>query len=1629
MSGWRRAALGLLAGMTGAVGVSLPSAHAAPAPVNAVLGTLPTLQAVPGHTSLVPDKPRTNTPRISNGEISDIEVVPQLNRVFIAGSFTSLQNTTGNTQTVSQRYLASYNYNTGLIDTSFRPTFGGGGVNAVEASPDGTKLFVSGTFNTVNGTTRQKVASLNLTTGAPIAGFDFTRSTNNQVNALAATNTTLYAGGRFSRINGALKTGLAAINATTGAVDQSFSNDLSGGVGVNGALTVQQLKLTHDETKLVVIHTGRQIAGQDRLGIGIIDTATKQLLPWRTRLWDENLGRVGGVTRIYNGDIAPDDSYFVVSSGSGGDAPPISDTAVAYPLTGGDDVQPLWIHRAFDSIYSVAITEQAVYIGGHFQWNESPTSCGDPSLPRGGEPCWAGLDNVGYGTGQGLSGYGLGDAVVRRDHLGALDPVTGRALEWNPGSNSFEGNKAMEATARGLFVGGDGMFQGGVRTGRVAFYDLNTLPAASSTDTTITSPIEGRVEPADTEFSIEGTAKNPQGIRRVQVEIQDRNSKQFLQDDGTTWRSTNNNFYANLGAGTTNRTWSLPVTVSGNREVQIMAKTFGTNGQNDSTKAVKKIETFGLSDQTPSTSISGPSGIQTDLSFTMTGTANDDNGVSSLSFWFRDDSNRYLQSDGTVSAIFNTFRGTPDVIGATNATWSYDVTLPHEGTWRLSATAVDTAGQSDLRSATRDVVVNSSAQAPTVTISQPVAMTPPFSVPSDVVAPGSPITFAGTATDESSLKNVEITLRNSSTREYLGSDCSWGVDVRAGNCRVSPVNIGQPTYNWSYTTPFNLKPGTYSFTVRATDNDDLSTSSSNRGQLTVLAQIPGDSPPDGRITGGGTFAVTDPNIPLVGTATDDIGVSSVELLIQDNDTGRYLQDNGIYNSTYNTVSATLAAPDATSTDWTYALVLPGSGDYRVTAYAYDTSDQQDPSTSGATSRYTYYPDDLPPGFNENLGQPVSGTAFSSGTIVVTGRAEDDISIARVDVAVVDSAGLYMSSSGSFTSTRESWRTAFLNSPGSAASNFSYTTPVIPDGTYTVLVRAVDHHDQISEVRTSTGVTVTSPANDPPVASATVSCVENVCSFDGRGSTDENPLTLTYSWSFGQGSGSGPVPTKTYAAPGTYSPTLTVRDEWGVSSAPFALPPITIVEPSGNVAPVPTFVVNCVGFVCSTSSSGTDDPNDGDTFSNSWDWGDLTTPSTGNSPTHTYAGPGPYAITLTTTDGWGKAATFSRQIDLAEPGTNRPPTAAFTATCTGLMCTMSSAGTADPDGDQLRYSWAFGDGATSTSASPSRTFAAEGTYSVTLTVTDVWGRTGIATHDVTVSGSPAGGAPVAVIATPVCSSLSCSFDGSGSSDAGGSVASYAWSFGDGTPTASGSTTAHTYAADGTYTVSLTVTDNDGQTGTSTRTVSVAAPTQAAIGFRAASESTGNSPRPATTVPGAVRPGDVMVLALSINRTTSISNPSGWTAAGSQAGGSGEVQTRLWTRVATAADAGSSVSATLGTRAKFALTLAAYSGVDSAAPVVAAVGVAETSKRAAHSTPAVASVGDGNWLLSYWTDKSSATSQWNLPAGQSVRSEAIGSGSGRMTAVLADSQSGSGGVVATADATSNKAVMWSVVLNRA
>ena len=96
--------------------------------------------------------------------------------------------------------------------------------------------------------------------------------------------------------------------------------------------------------------------------------------------------------------------------------------------------------------------------------------------------------------------------------------------------------------------------------------------------------------------------------------------------------------------------------------------------------------------------------------------------------------------------------------------------------------------------------------------------------------------------------------------------------------------------------------------------------------------------------------------------------------------------------------------------------------------------------------------------------------------------------------------------------------------------------------------AVDAYGQVQPVPRDVNVTMSAPAgNAAPTASFTVSCNQNVCAFDGRGSTDENAPTLTYSWNFGNGR-TGSAMSHTFPAAGTWTVTLTVTDGWGKSAS-------------------------------------------------------------------------------------------------------------------------------------------------------------------------------------------------------------------------------------------------------------------------------------------------------------------------------------------------------------------------------------------------------------------------------------------------------------------------------------------------
>jgi PKD repeat protein/sugar lactone lactonase YvrE len=295
-------------------------------------------------------------------------------------------------------------------------------------------------------------------------------------------------------------------------------------------------------------------------------------------------------------------------------------------------------------------------------------------------------------------------------------------------------------------------------------------------------------------------------------------------------------------------------------------------------------------------------------------------------------------------------------------------------------------------------------------------------------------------------------------------------------------------------------------------------------------------------------------------------------------------------------------------------------------------------------------------------------------------------------------------------------------------------------------------------------------------------------------------------------------------------------------------------------------------------------------------------------------------------------------------------------------------------------------------------------------------------------APVNQPPVASF-TSGCTGLVCTFDATASHDPDGSIASYAWDFGDG-GSAGGSTSSHTYGASGQYPVTLTVTDDQGATAHVTHSVGVqAAGSPGAIAFDGAVTKAGASAQPTVKTPTTVKAGDELVLTVTLNSASpTVSSPAGttgWVRLGTTSTPS--MTTVTWTKTAGAADHGHAVHVLLSASAKFTMTMGAYSGTTSS-PVF--VGGADTVNHAARTTPTL-NAPDGAWLLSYWADRSSTTTAWAVPAGQTTRGKACTSGSNRVCSVMTDSaglvpQGIAGGVTATTNKPSASATTWSIAL---
>ncbi len=251
---------------------------------------------------------------------------------------------------------------------------------------------------------------------------------------------------------------------------------------------------------------------------------------------------------------------------------------------------------------------------------------------------------------------------------------------------------------------------------------------------------------------------------------------------------------------------------------------------------------------------------------------------------------------------------------------------------------------------------------------------------------------------------------------------------------------------------------------------------------------------------------------------------------------------------------------------------------------------------------------------------------------------------------------------------------------------------------------------------------------------------------------------------------------------------------------------TVVE---SRAPTADFTWQCDALVCDFDASSSSD--DVAVVSYAWDWtSNGSDDASGETPSHSFATSGTYLVRLTVFDDEGESATVQKSVTVTSP-----PSAAFTFACTFRTCTFDGSGSTD-DLSVVAYQWDFDDNGTvdASGVQAQYTFPLAGSYPVRLVVFDGDSNSDSETKVVTVASAP----PTAAFNWS-CDALSCTFDGSGSTD-DLSVVTYQWDFdSSGTVDTTGVEVRHNFSQSGSHAVRLTVLDGDGNSDSETHVVTI------------------------------------------------------------------------------------------------------------------------------------------------------------------------------------------------------------------
>ena len=481
--------------------------------------------------------------------------------------------------------------------------------------------------------------------------------------------------------------------------------------------------------------------------------------------------------------------------------------------------------------------------------------------------------------------------------------------------------------------------------------------------------------------------------------------------------------------------------------------------------------------------------------------------------------------------------------------------------------------------------------------------------------------------------------------------------------------------------------------------------------------------------------------------------------------------------------------------------LSYSWSLQSTAFPYNFFSSSSPNIGPFT--YTFPPGNVP--INRVINLTVSnhcGTRSTAETIIIHPPTDAEFAASATTVCLGQPITFTDQSLGEGLT----WNWDFGNGT-TATTQGTHTVTYLTPGTYTVTLTATGYCGP--DVRTRTII-----VNPIPVADFTPS-VTSGCRVLSVNFTNNSTVGATsYGWNFGTGAAPATSalytpPAVTYATAGTKMVVLTVnalgciaRDTAYITVFPTPVPAFT-ATPASGCSPL------TVSFNNTTTNSGTE------TFG--WNFGNGATSAAYAPPPQTYIAlnnDSLYTITLVVTTSNGCIDSLKRTITV-----RRLPVAGFTA-ASDSICLNQTMSLTNTSVNATSYNWNFGDGLTSTAVSPTHNYAVNGNYTIQLIATSAFGCKDTVAMNVYIDSIP----DAQFSNTTVCQGFVTDF----TDNSVGIPVSWSWNFGDGSPVSTLQNPQHTYAAAGTYTVTLTVTNVAGCQDVMVHSVIVNAVPVAAIG---------------------------------------------------------------------------------------------------------------------------------------------------------------------------------------------------------